>query len=173
MILPPPPSLSQNLPERFGRLCSRDMKACDALIIIGTSLTVQPFASLVDMVGASVPRLLINRDRVGESVFSGGLDFDSKRRDVHVGGTCDDGCRELAEALNLGPAFAALLADESSLASASSEATSAVAGGSATEGGAAEDAVADAAEALAAVTLDAKAEDADKATAASTPQHHA
>jgi len=38
----------ENLPERFSRLASIDMKKCDLLIIMGTSLTVHPFAGLVD-----------------------------------------------------------------------------------------------------------------------------
>ena len=33
---------------------------------MGTSLTVQPFASLVDRVGDDVPRLLINNEPVGK-----------------------------------------------------------------------------------------------------------
>ena len=35
------------LPERF-RLVEEDFPNCDLLIILGTSLVVQPFASLVD-----------------------------------------------------------------------------------------------------------------------------
>ncbi len=37
------------LPDRFHRLASRDLPECDLLIIMGTSLTVHPFAGLVDM----------------------------------------------------------------------------------------------------------------------------
>ena len=33
---------------------------------MGTSLQVQPFASLINAVGANVPRLLINREEVGK-----------------------------------------------------------------------------------------------------------
>lgn len=132
------------------RLCKTDLGVCDALIIIGTSLTVQPFASLVEMVGGDVPRLLINRDKVGQSFFSGGLDFDSGRRDVHMGGTCDDSCRELAEALELGPAFAALLAEASTL---STSAAHSAEGATQAERSGEEQSVAAAADALAAVTL--------------------
>ena len=38
----------EGLPKRFFQLVSTDFKQCDLLIIMGTSLTVQPFASLVD-----------------------------------------------------------------------------------------------------------------------------
>jgi NAD-dependent deacetylase sirtuin 2 len=36
------------LPPRFFHCASSDFKKCDLLIIMGTSLVVQPFASLVD-----------------------------------------------------------------------------------------------------------------------------
>ena len=39
----------EQLPERFGRLVPADFDACDLLLVMGTSLQVQPFASLVDM----------------------------------------------------------------------------------------------------------------------------
>ena len=55
------------LPERFFRLAAEDFPECDLLIVTGTSLKVQPFASLVGRVGSNVPRLLVNRERVGES----------------------------------------------------------------------------------------------------------
>lgn len=38
----------ENLPEKFYVLPHQDFKQCDLLIIMGTSLTVQPFASLVE-----------------------------------------------------------------------------------------------------------------------------
>ena len=38
----------ESLPSRFFELMTSDFKKCDLLIIMGTSLTVQPFASLVD-----------------------------------------------------------------------------------------------------------------------------
>jgi len=55
----------EQLPERFGRLVPADFDACDLLLVMGTSLQVQPFASLVDMPARDVPRLLINRELVG------------------------------------------------------------------------------------------------------------
>ena len=80
---------------------------------MGTSLTVQPFASLVERVPETAPRLLINMTKVGDESGSmamlmklmgrggGALDFDSEdnTRDVARLGTCDDGCKELAELL--------------------------------------------------------------------------
>ncbi|WRT69980.1 uncharacterized protein IL334_006973 [Kwoniella shivajii] len=54
----------EGLPDRFFRLIP-ELKQCDLLLVIGTSLQVQPFASLVDRVPATCPRLLINREPVG------------------------------------------------------------------------------------------------------------
>ena len=59
------------LPERFFRLAAEDFPECDLLIVTGTSLKVQPFASLVGRVGSNVPRLLVNRERVGERGTAG------------------------------------------------------------------------------------------------------
>jgi len=38
----------ENLPPRFFHCAEKDMPKCDLLIVMGTSLVVQPFASLVD-----------------------------------------------------------------------------------------------------------------------------
>ncbi|KAI5626364.1 ras and Rab interactor 2 [Silurus asotus] len=86
----------------------KDFPQCDLLIIMGTSLQVQPFASLVSRVPNSCPRLLINMEKAGQSDFAmgllgfgGGMDFDSDKayRDVAHLSTCDDGCLALAELL--------------------------------------------------------------------------
>lgn len=67
------------------------MRSADLLIVMGTSLTVQPFASLAGMVADSCPRILINLDRVG--------DFGSRADDVVLLGKCDETvtalCKEL------------------------------------------------------------------------------
>uniref|UniRef100_A0A6A7FRQ6 NAD-dependent protein deacetylase Sirt2-like isoform X1 n=2 Tax=Hirondellea gigas TaxID=1518452 RepID=A0A6A7FRQ6_9CRUS len=102
----------EGLPDKFFQRLSSDFPSCDLLIIMGTSLTVQPFASLIDNVPASCPRLLINREAVGESDSvmsmlqnlmgkSGGLQLKSPHntRDVALLGDCDDGCLLLAEKL--------------------------------------------------------------------------
>ncbi|XP_059788471.1 NAD-dependent protein deacetylase sirtuin-3, mitochondrial isoform X2 [Balaenoptera ricei] len=52
------------LPHRF-LLHLADFPTADLLLILGTSLEVEPFASLSEAVRSSVPRLLINRDLVG------------------------------------------------------------------------------------------------------------
>lgn len=101
------------LPERFHQLRERDMPQCDLLIVLGTSLVVQPFASLMHDVDENCPRLLINREKVGEaqpSLFAGlpftssfGFDFsESNYRDALFLGDCDAGVRQLAGLLGWG-----------------------------------------------------------------------
>ncbi|KAF9949428.1 NAD-dependent protein deacetylase sirtuin-2, partial [Modicella reniformis] len=91
----------EELPPRFGKLALVDFKKCDLLIVLGTSLQVEPFNRLITRVSAKCPRILINRDRVGEDMHSG-FDFDDKwkhtyQRDALYLGGCDDGVRELAK----------------------------------------------------------------------------
>jgi NAD-dependent histone deacetylase SIR2 len=62
----------------------------DLCIVMGTSLTVQPFASLPGLVPDHVPRLLINLEQVG----SLGMRAD----DVLLLEDCDSGVRKLADA---------------------------------------------------------------------------
>lgn len=62
----------------------------DLCIVLGTSLTVQPFASLPQAAREGAPRILINKEKVG------GLG--SRADDVLILGDCDDGVRDLAEA---------------------------------------------------------------------------
>ncbi|XP_065491759.1 NAD-dependent protein deacetylase sirtuin-3, mitochondrial isoform X3 [Caloenas nicobarica] len=54
----------EELPQRFF-LHMTDFPMADLLFVIGTSLEVEPFASLAGAVRSSVPRVLINRDLVG------------------------------------------------------------------------------------------------------------
>ncbi|KAI8874360.1 SIR2-domain-containing protein [Ramicandelaber brevisporus] len=94
----------ESMPSNFFERVHDDFPNCDLLIVMGTSLKVQPFGSLVDMVGKTVPRLLINRDRVGvhgrpSSGFDFEGDFQKFRRDAEYLGSCDDGCRQLAKLL--------------------------------------------------------------------------
>ena len=68
------------------------MRSADLLIVMGTSLTVQPFASLAGMVKESCPRVLINLDLVG--------DFGSRADDVILLGKCDEIVTELSKELD-------------------------------------------------------------------------
>ncbi|OCT91650.1 hypothetical protein XELAEV_18014709mg [Xenopus laevis] len=98
----------ERLPSRFFSAVKSDFPKVDLLIVMGTSLQVQPFASLVSKVSSKTPRLLINKELTGQgdsflSVLGlgGGMDFDSEKayRDVAWLGDCDDGCLALADFL--------------------------------------------------------------------------
>lgn len=78
------------LPEEFIRAVPKVSEA-DLLIVIGTSLTVHPFASLAGMAPSHSPRVLINLDRVG--------DFGRHPDDVVLLGKCDEIIRDLASEL--------------------------------------------------------------------------
>ena len=80
----------EQLPEEFHRNRSLPSSA-DLCIVMGTSLTVQPFASLPSFCSEGVPRVLINLEQVG------GLG--SRADDVLLLGECDTGVRKLAAAL--------------------------------------------------------------------------
>ncbi|MCJ1252171.1 Sir2 histone deacetylase Hst2 [Trapelia coarctata] len=80
----------EQLPEEFFQ--NRALPAsADLCIVMGTSLSVQPFASLPQICSEGVPRVLINKEVVG------GLG--SRADDVILLGDCDDGVRQLASAL--------------------------------------------------------------------------
>jgi len=80
----------EGLPPEFIRAVP-SMQTADLLIVMGTSLTVHPFASLAGMVRQSCPRVLINLDHVG--------DFGSRADDVILLGKCDEIVTELCREL--------------------------------------------------------------------------
>lgn len=97
------PDEFQNFPTHFAE--------CDCLIVMGTSLKVYPFSSLVDYVRDECPRLLINRDLVGDwSIYED--QPDSNYRDVAYLGNCDVGCEKLAELLGWKDDLEKLMRDE-------------------------------------------------------------
>jgi len=79
----------EQLPAAFFDNCSLPADA-DLCIVLGTSLSVYPFASLPQMCRDETPRLLINSKQVGHL----GLRPD----DVLLLGECDEGIRKLASA---------------------------------------------------------------------------
>ncbi|XP_074075111.1 NAD-dependent protein deacetylase sirtuin-2 isoform X1 [Macrotis lagotis] len=98
----------ETLPARFFSYLQSDFQKVDLLIIMGTSLQVQPFASLVSKAPLSTPRLLINKEKTGQRDpflglmgLGGSMDFDSDKayRDVAWLGDCDEGCLALADLL--------------------------------------------------------------------------
>ncbi|KAF5384598.1 hypothetical protein D9757_007457 [Collybiopsis confluens] len=79
------------LPSAFGQAPRIIKTDTDLLIVIGTSLTVHPFASLAYICPDNVPRVLINIELVG--------DFGSGDEDVILLGKCDEVIQELCEEL--------------------------------------------------------------------------
>ncbi|RUS11505.1 hypothetical protein BC937DRAFT_87950, partial [Endogone sp. FLAS-F59071] len=75
------------------RSSKEDFKRADLLIILGTSLKVQPFASLVKHVRTGVPRLLINNEVAG---MGGQL---TNHNDLIWLGDCDAKVEQLCELL--------------------------------------------------------------------------
>lgn len=80
----------ESLPAAFHQNRLLPSKA-DLCIVMGTSLTVQPFASLPDFCPKGIPRLLFNLVRVGT--------LGSRADDVTVIDECDSGVRRFASLL--------------------------------------------------------------------------
>ena len=117
-------------PSRFSYAKSavgQDFAAADLVVVLGTSLCVQPFASLVNEVGPLVPRLLINRELRGpfaklEATTIPPHQGDCKTpppppplaetgayRDAAFVGDCDEGVTELCALLGFTTEFEELL----------------------------------------------------------------
>ncbi|KAK6454619.1 DHS-like NAD/FAD-binding domain-containing protein [Scheffersomyces xylosifermentans] len=69
----------EDLPKRFYGLLEPDCKSCDLVLVIGTSLKVEPVASIIDKVPRKTPRILINKDPLPDRDF-----------DLSLIGYCDD-----------------------------------------------------------------------------------
>ncbi|ELK26876.1 NAD-dependent deacetylase sirtuin-3, mitochondrial [Myotis davidii] len=80
------------LPQRF-LLHVVDFPTADLLLILGTSLQVEPFASLSEAVRSSVPRVFMNQEAAGS------LAWRPRSRDVLQLGELVDGVDKLVELL--------------------------------------------------------------------------
>mmetsp|Transcript_20067 Transcript_20067/g.37296 ORF Transcript_20067/g.37296 Transcript_20067/m.37296 type:complete len:623 (-) Transcript_20067:13-1881(-) len=94
----------EDLPMNFKLKSPVDAKEADLLIIMGTSLSVYPFAGLVDMVAPTCPRLLLNMKPVGLRIpdpNSSGLRLRQAEnyRDAMVQGECDLAVRAICDYL--------------------------------------------------------------------------
>jgi NAD-dependent SIR2 family protein deacetylase len=87
------------LPRRFYETRTSDFKACDLLIVAGTTLIVYPFAGLVGDVSEATPRVLINAEPTGPWKKHAEQPSDGNYRDVSVIGDCDTGARAFAALL--------------------------------------------------------------------------
>lgn len=79
------------LPNRFHEQRRLVERTADLVMVLGTSLTVHPFAALPDLAPRSVPRVLFNMEKVGSLGY--------RPDDVLALGECDEGVRELAREL--------------------------------------------------------------------------
>ena len=107
-----------DLPEEFFVQLDKDFHECDLLIVMGTSLKVEPFPGMIEDPPLNVPRVLINNEKVvtyfeelGEK--NGKLVETSKdrlsqkfkfghffnRRDIFLGGDLDNNVLELIKEL--------------------------------------------------------------------------
>lgn len=80
----------QLLPDEFEER-EKMVAEADLLIVMGTSLKVAPCSRLPRLLKHDVPRILINMEKVG--------DIGYRDKDLCIIGTCDDGVRELTDAL--------------------------------------------------------------------------
>lgn len=81
----------EQLPQAFHQALQVVPRAADLVLVMGTSLSVQPFALLPELVGENTPRVLFNRDQVGS--------LGTRSDDVLVLDDCDAGIRKLADLL--------------------------------------------------------------------------
>lgn len=94
----------EDLPERFHKMRKQDFQAADCLLVLGTSLQVAPFNYSILLGGKSIPRVLINNEKVGtveDMRHPEGFRFDDKRnfRDLFLEGNCDDIVAEMCTEL--------------------------------------------------------------------------
>jgi len=103
-----PPIFNRCLLQDFG-VNNNTTPKCDLLIVIGTSLKVNPIASMINF-AQHVPRLLINNEAVGcpsthpsdYTVVSNGFNFNNQQQynDVHISDDCQKAVKDLIEKLN-------------------------------------------------------------------------
>ncbi|KAJ5834200.1 hypothetical protein N7447_000226 [Penicillium robsamsonii] len=80
----------QALPAEFDEK-EKEVLEADLMIVMGTSLKVAPCSRLPSLVKKGIPRVLINNEKAG--------DLGNRDEDVCILGSCDDGVRQLADAL--------------------------------------------------------------------------
>lgn len=104
----------ESLPSRFHRGIQEDFPKCDLLLVLGTSLAVAPFNTLIRRVPSTCPRALFNREPAGlaepavpggprvRGGFKFGTDASGKARDVFIGGDCDQKVQEFCDRMAWG-----------------------------------------------------------------------
>jgi NAD-dependent SIR2 family protein deacetylase len=95
----------ETLNDNVRRSLEADREKIDALIVIGTSLSVAPISKVIEYMPPNIPRILINRTIVQPSTRSADSDEEEKERrdnyvfDAFLLGYCDDVTRRLAKKL--------------------------------------------------------------------------
>ena len=118
IIVPDVVMYGDDLPEEFFDMLTEDFETCDLLIVIGTSLKVEPFPSVIEDVPRNKPRVLINNkpvvtykerlvERNGKLVDTAKDRLSAKfkfghffnRRDIFLGGDIQMNVKTLVRAL--------------------------------------------------------------------------
>eukprot|EP00531_Pseudo-nitzschia_arenysensis_P002106 CAMPEP_0116148394 /NCGR_PEP_ID=MMETSP0329-20121206/18336_1 /TAXON_ID=697910 /ORGANISM="Pseudo-nitzschia arenysensis, Strain B593" /LENGTH=538 /DNA_ID=CAMNT_0003644529 /DNA_START=84 /DNA_END=1701 /DNA_ORIENTATION=+ len=98
----------ETLDNSVGRKIESDQSKADALIVIGTSLSVAPISKVIEYLPKNIPRILINRTIVHPKTATmddGQADFRQNYVfDAYLLGFCDDVTRALGKQLKLGNA---------------------------------------------------------------------
>ncbi|XP_011184358.1 NAD-dependent protein deacetylase Sirt2 [Zeugodacus cucurbitae] len=96
----------ENMPDSFYNMPTEDFKDCDLLFVMGTSLEVYPFASLVGYAEPTCLRVLINRTSVNK--FTSPVN----KRNITYVGDCDDAVWKITDALGWTAELKALIKKE-------------------------------------------------------------
>lgn len=80
----------ESLPNEFFDCIEEDVRLCDMVIVLGTSLKVAPVSRIIEMVDPEIPQILINREVVAQP----------HQFDAELLGNCDAVVAALARELN-------------------------------------------------------------------------
>lgn len=101
----------EDLPQKYF-LNTQDFPKADLLLIMGTSLQIEPFASLVNTVRSTVPRLLLNREVVGPFTK-----VPLRRKDFVELGNLEDLVRRFAQMLGWNEGIEEMMSTQETLVS--------------------------------------------------------
>lgn len=118
LIIPDVVMNDDDLPEEFFDQLDKDFHECDLLIVMGTSLKVEPFPGMIEDPPLNVPRVLINNEpvvtyveelgekngkivEISEDRLSQKFKFGHffNRRDIFIGGDLEDNATKLIKEL--------------------------------------------------------------------------
>ncbi|KAL4812039.1 NAD-dependent protein deacetylase hst2-2 [Aspergillus spinulosporus] len=91
IVKPDTVMFGESIPESFASRKEEMLSSADLLLVIGTSLKVAPCSQIPRQLPSHVPRVLVNRELVGN--------LGTRENDVCLLGDCDSGLREFARHL--------------------------------------------------------------------------